>query len=161
MTPKTDVAALQRESFARCSPATGEAFPEVRRMDGEALERFLARKQYLVLSTTRPDGRPHAAMSAFLLDGDRFWCPTMAGTVRTRNLAAQPRVSIVVTEGEGDEHAVVLCEGEARTPARGEEPEGLEDRWLDKFGWGPDWAESWIAITPTRILTFAAPGWRA
>jgi nitroimidazol reductase NimA-like FMN-containing flavoprotein (pyridoxamine 5'-phosphate oxidase superfamily) len=154
-----DIAAVHRASFTRCSPATAAAFPEPRRMSDDALSRFLDRKQYLVLASTRTDGRPHAAMSAFLLFGGRVWCPTMAGTVRTRSIARDPRVSIVVTEGEANEHAVVLVEGEAALVAEGEEPDGFMRRYREKFGAAPDWARSWIVVDPTQVLSFAAEGW--
>jgi general stress protein 26 len=128
-------------------------------MDSSTLEQFVGRKQYLVLSTVRPDGRPHSALSAFLLHDDALWCPTMTGTVRARNLGVQPVVSSVITEGEGDEHAVVIVEGTADLVADGDLPGVVAEAWLAKFGWTPDWATQWICVHPSHVLSYAAEGW--
>ena len=83
----------------------------------------------------------------------------MAGTVRTRNIARDPRVSLVITEGEDDEHAVVLVEGDAVLVAEDEEPDGIRRRYEEKVGSAADWVRSWIVVDPTRVLSFAAEGW--
>lgn len=159
VTAMADIATVHRASFERCSPATAAAFPEPRRMRDDQLARFLARKQYLVLASTRSDGRPHAAMSAFSIFDGRFWCPTMSGTVRTRNIEREPRVSLVITEGENPDHAVVLVDGDALLMAEGDQPEGVTRGYEEKFGVAPDWARSWIAVEPKRVLSYADQGW--
>lgn len=159
MTTDIDLVALHKESFERASPATTSSLTKSRRMRPEMLTGFLERKQYLVLSSTRKDGRPHSAMSAYLLDGGRFWCPTMGGTVRTRNLRRDPRVSLIVTEGEGAEHAMVKVEGDVELLDYDAAPDGLEERWDAKFGWRADWAQLWIVATPNRVLSYADTGW--
>ena len=150
---------VYERSVLQTTAATASAFPEARRMDLPTLERFVARKQYLVLSTVRPDGRPHAAMSAFLFHSDTLWCPTMTGTMRAKNLGAQPAVSGVIGEGEGDAHAVVIVEGEAELVPEPDLPPDIAEAWLAKFGWTADWATEWIAFRPTRVLSYAAEGW--
>ncbi|MBA2313422.1 MAG: pyridoxamine 5'-phosphate oxidase family protein [Actinobacteria bacterium] len=70
------LAALQERSFARAGRATRNSFPPERRMDGYLLEQVLRTRSYLVVATTRGDGRPHATPSSFIwLDG-KIWLPT-------------------------------------------------------------------------------------
>ena len=128
-------------------------------MSDDMLTGFLERKEYLVLASTRSDGRPHATMSAFTIFDGRFWCPTLPGTARTRNIEREPRVSLVITEGEGDEHAVVLIEGDAVLVADGDQPEGVTQRYKAKVGAAPEWARLWIAVEATRVLSYAAEDW--
>jgi PPOX class probable F420-dependent enzyme len=51
-----------------------------------------------VLATVRPDGRPHAAPIWYDLDGDAVVFNTGADTVKGRNLAADPRLSLVIQD---------------------------------------------------------------
>jgi len=53
-----------------------------------------------VVGSTRPDGRPHTAMSIFIRRGTTFWLPTMAGSVRERNLRSTPWLTMVIAEGD-------------------------------------------------------------
>src|SRR5919106_764701 len=102
---------LPSQNSISTGDATRTAYPASNRMSGPQIADYLARRRYLVLATARPDGRPHAAMSSYVLSGRAFWLPTDAGTARARNLEANPRASIVVTEGEESHHIVVLAEG--------------------------------------------------
>lgn len=51
-----------------------------------------------VLATVRHDGRPHAAPIWFLLDGDDVVFMTGGDTVKGRNLARDPRATLVVDD---------------------------------------------------------------
>lgn len=62
------------------------------------------------LATVRVDGRPHAAPIWFLLDGDDVVFMTGSDTVKGRNLARDPRVSLVVDD-ETFPFAFVVLEG--------------------------------------------------
>lgn len=63
-----------------------------------------------VLSTTRPDGRPHAAgIGALWLDGDLYFT-SGPGTRKSRNLAENPNAAITVRLPD----IVLTLEGEAR-----------------------------------------------
>jgi general stress protein 26 len=148
---------LQERSFGSAGDATRTAYPASNRMLGLQIADYLARRKYLVLATARPDGRPHAAMSSYVLSGRGFWLPTDAGTARVRNLEANPRASLVVTEGEESHHIVVLAEGSTELVAGDEASEG-GSAWRAKFGRHPEWASTWINIVPDKLFSYAASG---
>jgi hypothetical protein len=52
---------LQETSFNRAGPAVRNAYPPERRMTGPQLADYLTRRTYALASSTRPDGRAHAA----------------------------------------------------------------------------------------------------
>ena len=73
--------------------------------------RFSPSEPICVLATVTPtvaDRRPDR--SAFTILGDSIWFATVAGG-RLRNLERSPWVSVVVDEGEGDEHRAVAADG--------------------------------------------------
>lgn len=47
------------------------------------------------LATVRPDGRPHVAVVAPLVDGDSVWLFTNRSSVKAANLAVEPRLALV------------------------------------------------------------------
>jgi PPOX class probable F420-dependent enzyme len=63
-----------------------------------------------VLATVRRDGRPHAAPIWFLLDGDDVVFMTGGDTVKGRNLARDPRATLVVDDA-GFPFAFAVPEG--------------------------------------------------
>jgi general stress protein 26 len=144
---------LQRRSFAGASAATSDSLAADRRLAPEQVAQFLDERQYATIATTRRDGRPHAAMSAFIWFQDAAWLPVMAGTARARNLGSTPFASMVVAEEEGPLHVMVLVEGEASIVP--EPAVGLDAAWKTKFGWAPDWADAWIRIAAKKILSYA------
>jgi len=92
---------VQEQSFRRASAATASSFPPDNRMTGAQIAAQLDGSAYAVLSTTRPDGRPHAAPTSLVLHERAIWCPTVAGAVRLANLAALPWASLTVMHGRG------------------------------------------------------------
>jgi hypothetical protein len=132
--------------------------PDDRALAEDDLAGLLRRRRYLTLATTRPDGRPHGAMVGFCVRNNRLWILSVAGAAVLRNLAHEPSVALVVAEGEGDDHAVVLVEGEAVVH---EEPGPMLAAWLagswrDRFGTDPSaWAGAVIEVVPTKVLSFA------
>jgi PPOX class probable F420-dependent enzyme len=62
------------------------------------------------LATVRADGRPHLAPVWFVVDGEDVLFMTGAATVKGRNLARDPRVSLVV-DLEQPPYAFVTVEG--------------------------------------------------
>ncbi|GAA3201012.1 PPOX class F420-dependent oxidoreductase [Actinocorallia longicatena] len=64
------------------------------------------------LATVRADGRPHQAPIWFLLDGDDLVFNTGADTVKGRNLARDPRVSLCVDD-DRPPFSFVVMEGRA------------------------------------------------
>ena len=107
------MAAIQERTFERSRPSTSESFRPATRLTAEQLSAYLDRRAFAAVCTGRPDGRPHAAMTSYFRRDDVFWLPTVADAVRTRNITSQPWISLVVTEGDKDEHVVVIIEGTA------------------------------------------------
>src|SRR5262249_6480407 len=60
----------------------GSASPPERRMTGPQLAAYLARRTYALASSTRPDGRPHAAPTLFSIYAEAFWLPTLGSAAR-------------------------------------------------------------------------------
>jgi hypothetical protein len=105
---------LQDASYSRASEALRTAYPPPRRMTGPQLAGYLERRTYALASTTRPDGRAHAAPTLFSLYADAFWLPTLSGAARLGNVRAQPWLALSILEGE----ARHPCGGAHRGPGR-------------------------------------------
>ncbi len=60
---------------------------------------FLEDKRFAVVGTKNPDGSPHLAVMWYLLDGDDIVVNSRRGRIKDRNLAADPRMSLVVEDG--------------------------------------------------------------
>ena len=73
------------------------------------VERRLRTAETYWLATTRPDGRPHAMPVHGLWHERAFWFATDRGSVKGRNLAANPAASVHL-ESAAD---VVIAEGSA------------------------------------------------
>lgn len=159
--PRT-LAELQAASFEAANAATSSSWPPERRMTREQLDRVLRRRQYAVVASTRSDQRAHATPSAFVWHREEVWMPAVAGAVRVRNVGAVPWLSVVISEGEGSDHAVVVLEGPARVVPAAEAPvEDLTETIAAKSSDFPDWASVWLVLRPARLLSYAAPGWQA
>lgn len=150
--------AIQAASYeGAAAPVTG-SWPQASAMEVEAMAAFLEHKRYAVLATTRPDGRPQAAPIAFGVEDGAFWIATVAGA-RLRNLRATPYASLVVVEGEGDDHRalraegpVTLHEGAAFEAARAR----LDPQWRRRQGSEPTWARAFIELRPERVFSYDA-----
>jgi PPOX class probable F420-dependent enzyme len=99
--------------------------------------RFLEAPRYAVVATLNPDGGVLQAVIWYLLDGDTIVFNSLVGRQWPTNIGRDPRVSIIVAEGED----YVELRGEATIdpdPARGQrvinelarryEPGGAEPR---------------------------------
>lgn len=150
---------LQTRSFAQASATTNSSYPPESRMSGELLERFLRVRQYIVVATTRRNGTPHAALSSFALADGKVWLPTEAGTARIRNLQRNPHISLVLTEGDDEEHAAVLIDGPITLVPDADAPATARAAWRDKFSHEPGWADLWICVEPRRLFSYAATQW--
>ena len=67
--------------------------------------------------STRENGRPHATMSVYVRRGVTFWLPTMAGSVRERDLRGTAWLTMVIAEGDHPEHIAVIIDGPAEVVA--------------------------------------------
>jgi hypothetical protein len=148
---------LQEDSFSRAGTIR-KAYPPERRMTGSQLAGYLERRTYALASTTRPDGRAHAAPTLFCTYQEAFWLPTLGGAARLRNVRANPWLALSIIEGEHDTHAAVLTEGPAEvlTTAPDSVREITEAR---NEGDSLDWAAAWLRVTPQRLFSFAEVAW--
>ncbi|WP_131103379.1 pyridoxamine 5'-phosphate oxidase family protein [Ornithinimicrobium sufpigmenti] len=127
----------------------------------DQVEARLREAQHYWLGSVRPDGRPHAVPRwGVWLDG-RFWYDGAPTTRHTRNVEANPAVTLTLESGT----EVVIVEGESH--ATSAEPDGLGVRLAEAFGkyaasgYSPA-ADSWSgpdggglrAIVPHRVLAW-------
>jgi Pyridoxamine 5'-phosphate oxidase len=152
------LARLQEASFDRAGQALRNAYPPQRRMTGPQLASYLTRRTYALASSTRPDGRPHAAPTLFSLYAEAFWLPTLSGATRLGNVRAHPWLSLSIMEGEHDTHAAVLTEGPAEVADTVPE-DVLSITELRNRGASLAWATAWLRVTPQRLFSFAELGW--
>jgi hypothetical protein len=143
---------LQNQTFARATAATAASYPQERRLTAEQLASYLDRRAFAVVGSTRADGRPHAAMSAYVRRGATFWLPTVADSVRERNLRGAPWLTMVIAEGDHGEHIAVLIEGPAEVAGPSRVPVDVRAAVTG------DWVSAWICLTAERLLSYAAEG---
>jgi PPOX class probable F420-dependent enzyme len=60
---------------------------------------FLEDKRFAVVGTKNTDGSPHLAVMWYLLDGDDIVVNSAQGRRKDRNLAADPRMTVLVEDG--------------------------------------------------------------
>jgi nitroimidazol reductase NimA-like FMN-containing flavoprotein (pyridoxamine 5'-phosphate oxidase superfamily) len=143
---------LQDRSFARATGATNTSYPPERRLSAAQLASYLDRRAYAVVGSARADGRPHASMSVYVRRGTTFWLPTMAGSVRERNLRGTPWLTLVIAEGDHAEHIAVLVEGPAEVVTPPEVPADVRAAVTG------DWVTLWIRLSAERLLSYAEQG---
>ena len=147
-----ELAALQEQTFAGATRVTAGSYRLERRLSARQLGDYLDRRAFAVIGSCRPAGRPHAAMSAYIRQGREFWLPTVGGSVRERNVRAQPWLTMTITEGDRDAHVVVLVEGSASVVA----PAGVPAEVLAAVT--GDWVVTWIRLQAERLLSYASEG---
>ena len=147
--------AVQEQSYAKAGRSVLASWPAGRSMDEEALGRFLARKRYCVLATVTPAGAPQARPVAFCLVDGALWFATVGGA-RLPNLRADPRVSVVIAEGEAAEHAMVLAEGGVEIHEDDATRERLTQVWREQHGSEPGWAVAFLELRPERVFSYLA-----
>jgi predicted pyridoxine 5'-phosphate oxidase superfamily flavin-nucleotide-binding protein len=143
---------LQERTFARATAATAGSYPPEQRLSAAQLASYLDRRAFAVVGSTRADGRPHAAMSGYIRRDATFWLPTVADSVRERNLRATPWLTLVIAEGDRGEHIMVLVEGPAEVVEPTEVPADVRAAATG------DWVSAWIRLTAERLLSYAADG---
>jgi general stress protein 26 len=146
----TQLDEIQGRTFASATEATTSSYPPSRRLSDQQMSAYLQRRAYALVATGRPDGRPHVAMTAFALDGTNVWLPTVSDSVRERNIRRQPWASVIVTEGDHDEHVVVLLEGPTEVADVADIPNEIRAAFAD------DWVSVWLRLRAERVLSYAA-----
>lgn len=81
------------------------------------------------VSTTRPDGRPHAAPVWYLWDGEHIYFASNKKSQKAKNLARQPQ--IVVHAGDGDD--VIILEGVTEIVTEAKEWEQVNQAYMEKY----------------------------
>ena len=155
------LSSLQQRSTERASPATLESWSQATQMTAEEMAAVLAYRRNAVIASTRADGRPHAVPGGFVFVGGEVWLPTSSGAVRQRNVARHPSLTMVVTEGDGADHAALLIEGPAREIGLTDAPPAVSATYEEKYGQRADWAGSWLVLIPKRVLSHRAEAWSA
>jgi hypothetical protein len=145
---------LQDRTFLRATAATVGSYPPERRLNAAQLASYLDRRAFAVVGSTRADGRPHAALSSYIRRDGTFWLPTVAGSVRERNLRTAPWLTMVIAEGDHDEHIAVLIEGSAEVVEPSLAPADV------RAAVSGDWVSAWIRLTADRLMSYAAEGTR-
>ena len=148
----SELGELQDRSFARATAATSVSYPPERRLSPAQLDSYLDRRKFAVVGSARADGRPHAAMSLYIRRGTTFWLPTMAGSVRERNLRRTPWLTMVIAEEDHPEHIAVITEGPAEVVALSEVPADVRAAVTS------DWVNAWIRVRAERLLSYADEG---
>ena len=134
-------------------------------MDGlnPQAEQRLRDELIIWLTTVSPSGQPQTSPVWFLWNGEEIVIYSLPGTARTRNIVANPRVSLNF-DGDGQGGAVVTIEGMAlvdlEAPASTEVP-AYAAKYRQKiagYGWTPEsFAADYpipIRITPTRARSW-------
>ena len=150
----SELGTVQEQTFAGATRATAESYPPGRRLSPGQLAAYLDQRAFAVIGSRRPDGRPHAAMSSYVRRGRDFWLPTVARSVRERNVRTEPWMTMTVTEGDRDSHVVVLLEGPAEVVALAAVPAEVRAAVTG------NWVATWIRLTAQRLLSYAAEGAR-
>jgi hypothetical protein len=143
---------LQDRTFARATAATAVSYPPERRLSAQQLASYLDRRAFAVVGSARADGRPHAAMSIVIRRGTTFWLPTMAGSMRERNLRGTPWLTMVIAEGDHPVHIAVIAEGPAEVVPAAQVPADVRAAATG------DWVSAWICVTAERLLSYADEG---
>ncbi|WP_017599908.1 pyridoxamine 5'-phosphate oxidase family protein [Nocardiopsis lucentensis] len=82
------------------------------------------------MCTSRPNGSPHLTPVWFAHVRDRWWVSTGPGTVKARNIAADPRVSLALEDGDEP----VVAEGTA-TVHTDAFPADVVAAFRDRYDW--------------------------
>lgn len=109
---------------------------------------LLNRARNPVLSTVRPDGRPHAMPLWGLWLGHVYCFSTAITSVKSENLKKNP--ACVITADDGDD--AVILEGRAEISPL---PDGFTAAYKEKYGETIDEGPIWI-LRPTVAFAFQA-----
>lgn len=149
------LAELQDRTFHGATPATARTYPPERRLTAEQLTSYLNRREYAVVGTARPDGRPHASMSMYIRSGSSFWLPTVAGSIRARNLRTNPWLTLVIAENDDDRHIAVIAECPAEVVSMDDLPDDVRTVVDRQFAYVWKWVDVWICVKTERVLSYA------
>ncbi|HXF63996.1 MAG TPA: pyridoxamine 5'-phosphate oxidase family protein [Caldilineaceae bacterium] len=120
----------------------------------------LAQAEACWFSTVRPDGRAHLAPIWHVWHGGRLYVVTQERSVRARNIAHNPAVSIALP----DPMNVLILEGTARpAPERRDE---IRPLFQAKYNWDISTDTEYdliLEVTPVKLMAWGVDGegrWR-
>ena len=111
----------------------------------------LAESRNYWVSTTRPDGRPHATPVWGLWLDDAVWFSVGRTSVKARNIARNPAISVHLESGD----QVVILDGRAVERREGLDP--FLDAYEEKYAFRPDLVELnsiVFSLAPETALTW-------
>lgn len=118
--------------------------------------RRLETERNIWLASMRPDGRPHLVPIWFAWNGGKLYICIEPGSVKARNMAKSPLVSLALEDGSD----VVICEGRAAVVSQ-PWPDAVEGLFRDKYGWEIGREQQYtqlVAIIPRKWLTWGDGG---
>lgn len=127
-------------------------------MDDPVLARLIekfAQAEASWFSSTRPDGRAHLAPIWHVWHEGRIYVVTQSSSVRARNIAHQPAVSLSLP----DPMNVLIVEGTARTAQ--EQKEALKPLFQAKYNWDFTTDNPYnliIEVTPRKVMAWGSDG---
>jgi PPOX class probable F420-dependent enzyme len=122
------------------------------------IQRFLASKEVVVLSTVQRDGAPLAMPMWFLPTAEAIYMISVEGLQKVRNLRRDPRVCVVAEAGtRGAEIKGVIVQGRVEFLEDPAERRPIIDQLLQRYD--PDLARLWGGPTmpPNRVLFRVVP----
>jgi hypothetical protein len=122
-------------------------------LDWATVVDWLVRARNYWISSTRPDGRPHAMPVWGLWIDGTLWFSTDPDSYKARNLAARP--DVVIHLESGDE--VCILDGTARQISSTELPASFVDAYDAKYGHRLDLSEpsfGFYVLDPAVALTW-------
>jgi len=144
---------LQEASYRQASAGILGSWPPDHALGPAELAAFLDERRYCVLATSTPRGRPQARPVAFIPFDETLWFASGASG-RLDNLERTPWVSVVVSEGERDNHRAVVADGPVTISSS--PPAGLLDAWEARFGSRAEWAVAWFELRPSRLYSYTS-----
>jgi len=106
----------------------------------EAIKR-LQEAPIVWMATVRPDGRPHLVPVWFAFADDKIYCCIEPGSVKGKNLLANPQTSVALEEGKHP----IICEGQADFLAQ-PWPAPVVRAFVSKYDWDISKDEQYTAL---------------
>jgi len=134
-------------------------------MTAEERDRFLEGQRTCRVATIGADGGPHNSALWFVWDGAALWLNTIVKSQRWTNLQRDPRVSVLVDDGE-DYFELRGLELIGRVEQVGEAPrtavpnpvlEAPERLFGEKYTGGPfvpDGKHAWVRLVPEKVVSW-------
>jgi hypothetical protein len=117
----------------------------------EAREK-LAQAANIWFASVRPDGRPHVTPVWFVYSGHQLYVSIDPNSVKRRNLASNPNVSLALEDGSHP----LICEGQA-VPLPPPYPAEVVELFQQKYDWDLLTEGQYgqlVAITPRKWLAW-------